>query len=298
MVDVARTAYDHLDEWMSFDPSAPIPNDPAAIAKAQALYAFQSSSIIEDLTPGDLFTPAGVNMTTEDQILAPVSLHGDTFVAYEQLPLDEPDRLFNLTGTGNLMDPPPAVFDPANIVLLTDGQCASTCTLFSYLMIFGQKVKTVAVGGRPMPGPMQSIGGVEGAQIFYWDEISAIATATIALAPDLTGADPDLKTLDEGYAIFRSANPQQAGAVNGKNAFGPLDNQTPLQFLYQAANCRFFWTKDMVFNPDATWKRAVDATWTNPAQFCVEGSRVPLNMTTSGKTAVTFTRDMAVALGQ
>lgn len=85
----------------------------------------------------------------------------------------------------------------------------------------------------------------------------------------------DLAVLAEGYALGRAAVPGTAGAVNGKNAFGHTDAQTPLQFLDEPANCRFFYTKDMVYGPEATWRRAVDAAFNDPNRFCVEGSRAP-----------------------
>lgn len=65
--------------------------------------------------------------------------------------------------------------------------------------------------------------------------------------------------------------------MNGKNAFVRSDAETPLQFLYQPANCRFFYTPEMVHGPELVWKRTVDATWTDPVMFCVEGSRVVTN---------------------
>ena len=131
-----------------------------------------------------------------------------------------------------------------------------------------------------MTGPMQSIAGVEGAQVFPLDELSDAASAVIALSPTSQQAalkSSELGVIAEGYALKRLTSPVFAGSVNGKNAFGSMDSQTPLQFLYQPANCRIFYTKEMVFSPDLVWKRAVDATWNDPAAFCVEGSRVPVN---------------------
>jgi hypothetical protein len=79
----------------------------------------------------------------------------------------------------------------------------------------------------------------------------------------------ELGVLANGYALNGLTSPAFAGSVNGKNAFGAKDSQTPLQFLYQPANCRIFYTKEMLFSPDAVWKRTVDATWTDPAANCV-----------------------------
>ena len=245
-----------------------------------ALDAIQQSSVLSNLVPGGVFTPEGDLLTSVDAILSPVSLRDDLFTSYLQTPLDAPDPQFNVTGTGSRSNPPPAVFLPENIVILTDGTCGSTCTLFSYLMILLQNVKTVTVGGRPQTGAMQSIAGVEGAQVFPLNEISEAAAAVITLAPkdkveDLKNSE--VGVIAEGYALKRAANPANAGAVNGKNAFMTNDASIPLQFLYQSANCRFFYTVDMLTSPVEAWKRAVDGTWNKPADTCVQGSLVPAN---------------------
>ncbi|KAM7203870.1 hypothetical protein V8F20_003876 [Naviculisporaceae sp. PSN 640] len=249
-------------------------------AQEQAFSILQRSSIVSNLVPGGVFAPDGSNLTTIDEILAPVILKGDRFTAYQSTPLNQTSPTFNLTGTGHRSNPPPAVFLPENIVLLTDGTCGSTCTLFSYLMIHQLGVKTTVLGGRPQPGPMQSVGGVEGAQVFYLNELSAAAKAVLLLDPASNITDSELSLIDEGYALKRAANPASPGAVNGKNAFSRMDSQTPLQFLYQPANCRVFYTKEMLFNPVEAWKKVVDATWGDSERLCVAGSRV-LNVTGS-----------------
>ena len=255
---------------------------PQNLGEVRALQAFAQSPVTSNLIPGAVFTPGDEPFdSVEDVVVPPVELHGDRFTAYLHTPLDMPAVDFNMTGTGDRANPPPAVFRPEDIVLLTDGTCGSTCTIFSYLMILQAGVKTVSMGGRPRAGPMQAIAGVEGAQVFYFEDISAAASAALDLAPGvgqegvLTAAD-DLEALADGYAIRRAADPALAGSVNGKNAFGMADASTPLQFLYEPANCRFFATADMLGGAEAAWRRAVDATWTDPAQFCAPGSRKPL----------------------
>ncbi|KAK3318195.1 hypothetical protein B0H66DRAFT_227572 [Apodospora peruviana] len=291
---MAEVAGRFLDQIVSFDASTITVNaservqpavriaaaqaEDAAQAQATAFAILQQSSIVSNLVPGGVFAPDGSNLTSVDQILSPVTIKGDRFTAYQQTPLNMTSPSFNLTGTGNKANPAPAVFAPEDIVILTDGTCGSTCTLFSYLMILQLNIKTTVVGGRPQPGPMQSVAGVEGAQVFYLQELSAAATAVLLLDPASNVTDSELALLDEGYALSRAFNPDSPGAVNGKNAFSRMDSQTPLQFLYQPANCRIFWTKEMLFAPEEVWKRTVDATWADPDRFCVEGSRVNLDM--------------------
>ncbi|KAB5513610.1 peptidase S41 family protein [Coniochaeta sp. 2T2.1] len=249
--------------------------------QAEALFALQNSEVVSNLIPGSVFSPTGENLTSVDAILAPVTLHGDRFTAYQSTPLNDTSAEYNLTGVGSRSDPAPAVFLPQDVVLLTDGTCGSTCTLFSYLLVTQLNVSTAVVGGRPQTGVMQSIAGVEGAQVFPLTSISAAASAALALSPpdrvkEMNGSD--LAVIAEGYALARGATPGNPGAVNGKNAFARSDAETPLQFLYQPGNCRFFYTAEMVRGPEKVWERAVDATWRDPEAWCVEGSRVALDM--------------------
>ena len=257
---------------------------PGTFDETRALQALSRNSIVGNLLPGAVFTPGGEPFASANDVIAPpVELQGDRFTAYLHTPLDMPAAEFNLTGTGNRANPPPAVFRPEDVVLLTDGTCGSTCTIFSYLMILQAGVKTVTVGGRPREGPMQAIAGVEGAQIFLFDDISKAASAALELAPAAgvqldASENGELGTLAAGYAIRRAADPTNAGgSLNGKNTFGKTDAATPLQFLYEPANCRFFYTPSMLTEPASAWRRAVDATWSDPARFCVRGSRTPLD---------------------
>lgn len=254
----------------------------ATSSQQEALEALQNSVVTSNLIPGTVFSPTGANLTTVDEILAPVTLKGDRFTAYQSTPLNETSAEFNLTGTGSRSNPPPAVFLPENIVLLTDGTCGSTCTLFSYLMILQANVSTTVIGGRPVPGVMQSIAGVEGAQVFPLTAISSAAAAALALCPPERQAEmaaSDLAVIAEGYAIARGATPSNPGAVNGKNAFARSDAETPLQFLWEPGNCRIWYTAEMVRGPERVWERVVDATWIEPERWCVEGSRVGSNGT-------------------
>ncbi|TLD17979.1 hypothetical protein PspLS_10564 [Pyricularia sp. CBS 133598] len=249
-----------------------------------AVSVLQNSEVTFNLMPGYVYTPEGHNMTTEDQILAPVQLKGDKFTAYQSTPYNETSADFNLTGTGSRAPAPPPVFKPDDVVILTDGTCGSTCTLFSYLAIKQANVRTTVVGGRPQVGKMQSIAGVEGSQVFAMESLAAGARAVMTLAPKDRARElrnGEMGILASAYALTRAATPGSAGSINGKNAFSMDNAQLPLQFLYQPANCRVFHTRETIMNPAETWKRVVDATWSDPDRFCVEDSQVGLNETDS-----------------
>ncbi|KAI0181273.1 hypothetical protein GGR52DRAFT_523579 [Hypoxylon sp. FL1284] len=251
---------------------------------------FVNQSIIaSSISPLSISLPLGFKFNSTDEILDPVTLQGDQFTAYiretdSTIPgLKETLYANNITGPANKTNPSPksAVFEPENIVLLTDGTCGSTCTIFAYLMMFQANVTTVSVGGRPQNGPMQSIGGVEGSEVMQFSLMSSAATDAIGLVTDQAEADKlrkgELGVLAEGYVVKRAADPT-TGSVNLRNAFAPSDAKTPLQFLYEPANCRFFYTAEMLTNAELAWKYAADAKWTNPDRYCVQGSQVEPNM--------------------
>ncbi|KAL2436556.1 hypothetical protein ABEF95_012014 [Exophiala dermatitidis] len=107
---------------------------------------------------------------------------------------------FHMTPTNKSARP---LFDPSNIVLLTDGYCASTCAVFAELLKTqtGGQVRSVVVGGRPIgartpgngdwsrdreediidhipPPPMQYLGATKGHT--FWSFESILATARLA----------------------------------------------------------------------------------------------------------------------
>lgn len=49
------------------------------------------------------------------------------------------------------------------------------------------------------------------------------------------------------------------------------DEDVPLQFVYEAADCRIFYTPQTFYNYPALWKYAADAIWTKP-DLCVKDS--------------------------
>jgi hypothetical protein len=67
-----------------------------------------------------------------------------------------------LTGFNNRSEGFTQPFLPENIVMVTDGYCASTCAVFSEFMKQQAGVQSIALGGRPQYGPMQAVGGVKG----------------------------------------------------------------------------------------------------------------------------------------
>lgn len=194
---------------------------------------------------------------------------------------------FNLTGFGDQAPAPAQPFESENIVILQDGLCGSTCAIFAQLMREQGKVHTIAVGGRPLNEPMEGVGGTKGAQVIAMDYIVTLMTGVINTTEIVYGLKA--AQLVNDTAVGKIAAVDQLyirGAHNYDTPFriNSLDNlrmqnrtdltweqsQTPLEFVYEAADCRLFPTYESLFSPTPLWKLAVDAKWGNGS--CVAGS--------------------------
>ncbi|KAF2182762.1 peptidase S41 family protein-like protein [Zopfia rhizophila CBS 207.26] len=162
-------------------------------------------------------------------------------------------------------------FKAEDIVILTDGYCASTCTIFSELMKQQAGVKTIAMGGRSNKNPIQAIGGVKGTNNYQWGYIQSLAQQAKIIAP----ADQKDKFNNSVLSAYASDIPYQRAASNpGVNVRDGLrQNDTsgiPLQFVYEEADCRLYYTPEMTVDITAVWKAAANAQWGGKGN-CVGG---------------------------
>ncbi|KAI6882903.1 hypothetical protein KC334_g16285 [Hortaea werneckii] len=63
----------------------------------------------------------------------------------------------------------------------------------------------------------------------------------------------------------------QAGVNFRNNIRQGDDTLTPLQFIYEAADCRFFYTPEMYARQEAIWERVYQWAW-GDEDACIEGS--------------------------
>ncbi|MCJ1394864.1 hypothetical protein MMC18_007744 [Xylographa bjoerkii] len=216
--------------------------------------------------PVYLDAATGENFTSWPEYFGPTQDRLDSFTTIQRNNLsnilfDEQNAFEVIFGYGNRTvtnTAPP--FAAENIILLTDGLCSSTCTLFAEMMHYEAGVRTVVVGGRPSFGPMQALAGTRGARDYasdYLDTdiyfVSYFNTTAAANLPD--------RSLE---LVLDVANFNLQDQIRRGQNF-------PLQFAYEAANCRIFLTNLTFLDFGALWKYAADATWTNPA-LCVQDS--------------------------
>lgn len=143
---------------------------------------------------------------------------------------------------------PPFASD--DILLLVDGLCSSACAQFTEFMHHEAGVRTVALGGLPQPGPMQGVAGNRGARA--WDNYDLDGDMLVAASINATL-----------YSIFPVRDP---GVLQPEVYFN-LEDQIrrneyfPLQFAYEAADCRIFNTFTNFNNYTRMWIDAADALW-------------------------------------
>ena len=121
-------------------------------------------------------------------------------------------------------------------------------------------VRTVSVGGRPTPGPMQAPAGNRGARSYSVNALDIdiyiaeeIDNTTSMLLPNRT------QDVLITYASINLRDQIRKG------------QDVPLQFVYEAADCRIFFTPQTVLNLTNLWNYAASAIW-NDSSLCVQGS--------------------------
>lgn len=147
---------------------------------------------------------------------------------------------------------------PENIVVLFDGYCASTCTIFSQFMKHDAGVPFIAMGGRPsVQDTIQGVGGVKGSQSYSFSSVWSYAQ----LARNHTEDPALIKELDR-FTEYPFARTSNAG-INVKDEIlrEHWDDGTPAQFVAEYADCRLFWQADMHRDITNLWTAAADAAF-------------------------------------
>lgn len=242
---IAHTYSEEIDAALASNSSP----SRATINDYQTSFPYQSDlNITNDPfeTFADKFAPATYENTKYTQIMRS-NLNNSGIYGYG-----------NLTG----QDQP---FAAEDIVLLYDGYCASTCTLASEMLRIQGGVKSVTFGGRPVAGPMQGVGGVKGAQVLKYSDILRYVQRANKLTNNANRRKEFARFGD--LAMKRTT----AAAVNVRDQIlqDNVDDGTPAQYIYEAADCRMYFNKDMLGDVSQIWKSAADAAFAN--RQCANG---------------------------
>jgi hypothetical protein len=229
-------------------------------------------------TPFDYRADLDINnqpFTSWAEKYGPHQFNGDQFTSIMRLNLSDPVDLYTagITVDGYLNRtniPPSQPFAAADIVLLTDGYCASACAIFSEYLTAQAGIKTVAVGGRPQGGPMQAVGGVKGANVYSWVNIYGLVNASYTLETPAQQAQWAGTELAQ-YSSLPLSRALPSYGINVRDGIRAGDEtQTPLQFIYQAADCRIWYTAQMAVNVTALWEKVAEVAWGGGK--CVDGA--------------------------
>lgn len=123
-------------------------------------------------------------------------------------------------------------------------------------------MRTVVAGGRPTYGPMQSPAQSRGARMYDTDSLDADIDFAREINDTASALLPN-RTMNRDFYVT-------SASINLRDEIRQ-DQNVPLQFLYEAADCRIFYTPQTWYNYSALWRYAANAIWTDPA-LCVQGS--------------------------
>ncbi|KAF7319487.1 TSPc domain-containing protein [Mycena chlorophos] len=124
----------------------------------------------------------------------------------------------------------------SKVAIVSNGNCASTCAMFSTLMFERHHTKVAVFGGKP--GENVEYKGMAGNQVLEWTDIdSEIKTANLE--------DDPLAPVD----LLVSGNFRH----NWRTAWSFLDENLPIAYVSELPQFRFPYTLDTYNNPQSLW---------------------------------------------
>jgi hypothetical protein len=248
-----------------------LPRDPVTEQQNETLYQLQSDVISSTFNYRTDLNLQEKPFASWKQKFGPLHIKNDNFTELFRWNLDDPLITQNsggiyVHGHGPLSNYTQQPFAAEDIVVITDGYCASTCTIFSELMRQRAGVKYISLGGRPREGITQAVGGVKGTNNLPWTYIQALAQYAVLNTTSSAEEAAQLNNTELGeywsnvpfdrLAIGSSIN------INFRDGIRDGDKTNiPLQFVYEPADCRILYTKQMTVDVTAIWKAAADSTW-------------------------------------
>ncbi|TVY89811.1 Peptidase S41 family protein, partial [Lachnellula willkommii] len=218
------------------------------------------------------------NFTSWSEFYGPHVYNGDSFTTTQRY--DFNDNLFSTLSTDDEDDDGFTVYGtdgrPANttqpyaakdIIILSDALCSSACAVFMEMMHHEAGVRTVVAGGRSSYGPMQAPSMSRGAVAETIDSLDyriGVAQQLLQESSNPSSANflPNRTTATDVWITYADINLRDQVRKGG---------DIPLQFVYEAATCRIFYTPKTFYNYTALWTYAADAMWNNAA-LCVQDS--------------------------
>ncbi|OCK81846.1 hypothetical protein K432DRAFT_350154 [Lepidopterella palustris CBS 459.81] len=214
------------------------------------------------------------NFPSWNSFYGPHTYNNDNFTTTMRYNLSNADRVSVVVpGFNFLPQTGPQPFPTSNIVMFTDGMCGSSCASFAEELKNIAGVRSVVVGGRPRSAPMQAIGGTKGGEVVPLNTFVSGAAQLINVT-DTIGAKSLHGTAIEKLAgltqvMLRVGDQRSRLQTQDQIRKGDV-TETPLQYIYEAADCRIWNTAPMLLDPSEAWKAAWSAF--SDKTLCANGS--------------------------
>ncbi|KAH6913966.1 hypothetical protein BKA70DRAFT_1260005 [Coprinopsis sp. MPI-PUGE-AT-0042] len=140
--------------------------------------------------------------------------------------------------------PEEALFKPEDVVIVSNGRCASSCSLFSITMAKEEGVRTMVVGGKS--DLQQHYCGIVGGQSTDFSTIDTEIKST--KLKDHPLSPPDFLT-------------NSIQGITWRLGYGINDPTEPEEWQDHSADVNFPVTKETVNRPHAIWEAVVESIW-------------------------------------
>ncbi|KAF7559963.1 hypothetical protein G7046_g4203 [Stylonectria norvegica] len=261
-------------KWSSYDRYR---DNPILSATSEADYSTLNELLISPSSEAPI-GPDGKYITHGQDWFGPYNVQNQNVTAAFQdnrtRPWDGGDNYYN-GEQGSKSPIPIAPFKPEDIIIVTDGTCASACNIFTGLLTRNEGVRTIALGGRPLLLAMQAMGGVKGSMVTENPDIVKVSVSFLEAIANNPRAKNILSTSGVKFpqAIGAPLQPVAGGSVNSRSAYTIDDLEGyNLHFRYEAANCKLFFTQRMTKDISEIWRKVSDIAWKGAS--CVVGSTV------------------------
>ncbi|USP76769.1 uncharacterized protein yc1106_04043 [Curvularia clavata] len=216
----------------------------------------------------------GADFKGWDDFNGPVKLNGDSFTTTMRYNYTDelsilPQGFRFVNGTRS------TPFNASNIVMYTDALCGSSCASFHEELKNIAGIQAVTVGGRPENKPIQTVTGSKGGEVtplYYWQTFAetALNLSSFASLSAFSSSDSVLSGIANVPQLATRAGDESSRLQSQDQVRKGDASATPLQYIYEASDCKIFYTPETYFDPDAAWKQAWDAFQDNSK--CVKGS--------------------------
>lgn len=211
----------------------------------------------------DFVDAYGDTFESWEDYYGPHELNGEEYTTVMRYNLSNSNSVSVLQGGFKFTHPTgEPVFKAENMVMLTDGLCGSACASFHEELKNSAGVQTVTVGGRAKDGPMQGVGGSKGGEVLGINYLS-IPIQTILNLTELAGVfeidNPVLEALaDPRPLLTRAGNGDTRIQIQDQVRKGEKSGRA-LEFIYEASDCRLYYTTETLFHAEAMWEAAWSA---------------------------------------